>query len=173
MLPELQEDILKILKMLVLSVDQDCQIELDKEGDQWRINLSTLQSEEFLNKDGELIRAVQHILRVLIHRKYPEDRTHFLIDINGHRKRRENLISQKIPNIAETEVLQQGSTVILVGLTGYERLQVHRILADIKGLNTSSVGPEENRKLLIMPTSETGSAGMDKAKIYHVNQLEN
>lgn len=149
------------------------EFDIDREGEQWRFNLiTTLDTELAVGKEGETLRSVQHLVRVLAHRKFPEDRTHFLLDINGYRRNREYAISVKIPEIAQSEVLANGNTVILVGLSGYERLQVHKILSEIKGLNTNSVGPEGNRKLLIMPTSETGSGSMDTAKIIHINQIK-
>jgi predicted RNA-binding protein Jag len=61
--------------------------------------------------------------------------------------------------------LKQGLTVILVGLSGYERKLVHGILAEIKGLETSSVGPQDNRKLLVMPNSQIGNYGIENAKV--------
>jgi spoIIIJ-associated protein len=172
MTPEVQESLKKIIHLLVDPINPDFQIQIEHEGDQWRINIQADDVENIIGKDGDVLRSVQHISRVLIHREFPEDRSHFLIDANNYRRQREYAISTRIPEIAESDVLAQGNTIILVGLSGYERLQVHRILAEIKGLSTNSVGPDDNRKLLIMPTSETGSMSMEKAKIYHIDQIQ-
>jgi predicted RNA-binding protein Jag len=75
------------------------------------------------------------------------------------------MILQKIPHLAEYDVLEHGKTVIIVGLTSYERLQVHKLLQDTKGLNTTSVGGRGDRKLIIVPTSDIGSGGMESAKV--------
>lgn len=171
MTDEFKESILKSIHLIIDIVDDESKVELNKEADQWRFNIITTKPEEIIGKDGELIRSIQHIARVLVHKIFPEDRTHFLIDVNNYRQNREHAISKKIPDIAQKEVLDIGNTVILVGLSGYERLQVHQYLSEIKGLSTTSVGPEDNRKLLIMPTSETGSNSMDNAKIVDINRL--
>lgn len=170
---EFKECVLKFIQFLVFPVlSADFTTDIEKEGDQWRFNIVSKNTELLVGFEGDLLRSIQHLIRVLVHRKFPTDRTHFLIDVNNYRKNREYAISTKIPDIAISEVLSRGNTVILVGLSGYERLQVHKILAEIKGLNTSSVGPEDNRKLLIMPTSETGSGSMDSARIIHIDQIK-
>jgi predicted RNA-binding protein Jag len=167
-----REFILKYLNSVLQQVLEKYTIDIEKEAEQWRINISSEKTLDiFENYEGEFLRSLQHIVRVLVHKEYPTDRTHFVLDFNGKRKARSHAISVSIPEIAQNEVLTNGNTVILVGLSGYERLQVHRTLSEIKGLNTSSVGPQDNRKLLIMPTSEIGSSGMDKAKIVDIEQL--
>jgi len=171
MTTEFRESILKSINLIINIVDESAKIEVGKEADQWRFNIITSKPEDLIGKDGELVRSIQHVARVLVHKIFPEDRTHFLVDVNGYRQKREHTINNKIPEIAQKEVLNIGNTVILIGLSGYERLQVHNYLSEIKGLSTTSVGPEDNRKLLIMPTSETGSIGMDNAKIIDINRL--
>jgi R3H domain len=69
--------------------------------------------------------------------------------------------------------LKEGKTVILIQLSGYERKLIHSFLSDSKGLNTSSIGEGMDRKLLIMPTSEFGTSGIDEALIINLDNLEN
>jgi predicted RNA-binding protein Jag len=171
MTSEVQNSLIRFIRLLIDPINPGGEIVVEREGDQWRVNIGIEIEDNLIGKDGEVLRSIQHLARVLVHRKHPEDRSHFILDVNNYRKAREYAISNIIPQIAESDVLSQGHTIILVGLSGYERLQVHRILSEIKGLNTNSVGPEDNRKLLIMPTSETGSTSMEKAKIYHIDQI--
>jgi predicted RNA-binding protein Jag len=171
MTSEVQNTLIGFIHLLVDPINPGAEIVIEREGDQWRVNLLVGTEEILVGKDGDVLRSIQHLARVLVHRKHSEDKSHFILDVNHYRKAREYAISNIIPQIAENDVLSQGHTIILVGLSGYERLQVHKILSEIKGLNTNSVGPEDNRKLLIMPTSETGSTSMEKAKIYHIDQI--
>lgn len=168
---EIQKTIEEILKNITLGLKIETTVNFKKEADQYRIILQTENPEILTEENGELIPQIQHILRVAIHQKFPADKTHFLLDVNDFRKNREYNIKIKIPDIAKSKVLQQGKTIILVGLSSYERMLIHKILSDSKGLNTSSVGPREARKLLIMPTSEFGSSSMDDALIINVNKL--
>ena len=168
---EIQKTIEEILKNIVSGLKVTATLNIKKEADQYRIIIQTDEPETLTEKNGELVNQIQHILRVAIHQKFPSDKTHFLLDINDYRKNREYNIKIKIPDIARVKVLQQGKIVIFIGLSSYERMLIHQILSDSKGLNTSSVGPDEARKLLIMPTSEFGSSSIDDALIIDVNKL--
>jgi spoIIIJ-associated protein len=171
---EFEQQLYEILKLLVEPIAANPIITVVREGDQWRVTINSDQNDLLVGYKGENIKAIQHITRVVIHKKFPDDRTHFLIDIGEYKRSREHVITGKITNLAEKEVLELGKTLILTGLTGYERKIVHSLLADIAGLETTSVGESDNRKLLIRPTSGdlSGSTGMDSAMVINLNKLE-
>jgi spoIIIJ-associated protein len=164
----------KIITSLVAPIVEDYEIEVQREGDQWRVNIHTQKIELVIGQEGEYLKSLQHLIRVLVHKIHPEDRTHFILDVGGYRLNREQILKEKARQIAQEEVLAQGTTLILTGLNSYERKLIHSILSDIEGLETSSVGTEGSRKLIIRPTSETGSTGMDNAKVisFFENQFE-
>ena len=178
MIDQVKEYLLTFLDMLVLPIDPDYQVEMDRNGDQYHINLITTKEVDLIGQgekydSGEVLNSIQHIIRVLVHKRLPEDRTNFIIDVNSNKKKRESMILQKIPYLAKYDVLEHGKTVIIVGLTSYERLQVHKLLQGTKGLNTTSVGSRGDRKLIIIPTSDVGSGGMESAKVVNFkNNLE-
>jgi predicted RNA-binding protein Jag len=166
---QVQTTLLNLLTSITKALDPDSSCSVGKEGDQYRIDIQTKHPELFQKYNGEIIQAIQHFLRVAVHKSFPEDKTHFLIDINGARTNRETKLKQTVPMMVKEKVLGSGKIVVLVGLNGYERLLVHQIFADIKGLKTNSVGPSNNRKLIIMPTSEVGSSGMDDSIFWDIN----
>lgn len=161
------QTILDLLLPIVKAINADCQIDFQKEADQYRIVINN-GTQDLVGEKSEVIRSLQHLVRVVVHKKFPEDRTHFLFDVGGFRSKREMALKMHIPELANIQVLQEGQTVVLVNLSGYERLLVHQLLADIDGLDTNSVGPKNDRKLLIMPTSEVGSTAMDDAIIWDI-----
>jgi len=146
-------------------------VEFKKEGDQWRVGIMTDNVKELIGDKGRVINAIQHYIRVAVHRKLPDDRTHFLIDINFRKLERESLLTKTIPSIADKNVLEKGKTVVFTGLNSYERLLVHKTLKEVKGIETTSVGEGVARKLIIRPTSEAGSLGIDNALIIPVENL--
>jgi predicted RNA-binding protein Jag len=171
-MPEkIQQIIEKILNKIFLGLNIEANILYNKESDQYRIIIKTDNPKFLIEENGQIIEHIQHIIRVAVHQTYPDDKTHFLLDVNDFRQKRELAIKIKIPDIAKIKVLKEGKTIILVGLSSYERMLIHKILAESKGLNTSSVGSEISRKLLIMPTSEFGSSSMDDAYILKVSEL--
>lgn len=160
---ELKDYIIQFASLLAGQLDPKAVVEIDKEGNQWRVNINTDSENSKLLLEPEVMYSIQHIIRVLVHKKYPSDRTHFLFDVNDGRKKREQALNQKIPELAQNKVLKDGQTIILINLSPYERKLVHGILAEINGLTTSSVGPENSRKLLIMPSSDIATGGMENS----------
>jgi len=146
----------------------DFEVDICKEADQWRVNISGSNLDILVGDSADVLRSLQHLLRVKMHSLFPKDRTHFLLDINDFRANREKLLKERARLIADLEVLNNGSTLILVGLSSYERRIVHNLLVEIEGLETTSVGQGSGRKLLIRPTSEIGSKGMDAAKVIDI-----
>ncbi len=171
---EIKKSIEKFLEAIIKPITSKYKIEFLKEADQWRVNIIATENDQeaLLGYQEEVIQAIQHLVRVMVHKENLKDRTHFLIDVNNYRKKRESKIKFQIPEIAKDKVLVEGKTVIITGLSGYERMIIHKILKEAKGLDTSSVGHSIDRKLLIMPTSEFGASGMEEAVIINVNKLD-
>ncbi len=167
-----KQQISKIINDIVTPICGVVELDYVKEGDQWRVNVISPNGQQLFGYKGELLNALQHLLRVLIHRHNPDDRTRFLLDVGMTRQRREEYINKQIPEMAKEDVLKNGMTYIVQNLSSYERRIIHGMLAEVKGLETLSVGDGYSRKLLIRPTSEMGSLGMDNSKIIDINSIE-
>jgi spoIIIJ-associated protein len=167
----IQKTLEKFLDLILKSIDPKYTAEIQKEGDQWRVRIQTTEEELLTGGDGKVLNSLQHMLRVLVHHIHPEDKSHFLLDINGYRKTREKAAMNIIPKIVANKVLNAGETLIVSGLSSYERMQIHNILAGTKGLTTNSFGTGSQRRLVITPTSEIGSAGMENAKVLTIEQI--
>lgn len=167
-----KEQISKIINQIVAPISGQVELEFLKEGEQWRVNITSKNGEKLIGYKGELLNALQHVLRVLVHKNFPEDRTKFILDIGLNRQKREEYINQKIPEMAKEDVLKNGVTFIIQNLSSYERRIVHGLLGEVKGLETVSVGDGYTRKLLIRPTSEIGSLGLDNSKLIDINQIQ-
>jgi predicted RNA-binding protein Jag len=171
---EFEQQLHDILKLLIEPIAPNHKISISQEGDQWRVTINSDHNDLLVGFKGENVKAIQHVTRVIIHKMFPEDKTHFMIDIGQYKRSRELVITSKIVNLAEKEVNELGKTLILTGLSGYERKIIHGLLGEIKGLETTTVGEPDNRKLLIRPTRGELSAttGMDNAVIIDINKLE-
>jgi len=168
MTPEIKSTIIEVLETVLNPFGAKYDFDFKKEGDQWRVNIN---SEVSIDQELIFIKALQHLTRVYVHNKFPEDRTHFIVDLNYIKKQREKKIKISISNLAKEKVLKDGKTVIIVGLSGYERMIIHKILSEARGLNTSSIGDSKDRKLILMPTSEFGATGMDEAIIINIDKF--
>ena len=168
-----QDSVHQVLELLVTPICGEYKAEFIREGEQWRVNLTGESTKALLGLKGEILNSVQHLVRVMVHLKNPQDRTHFILDVDMGRSRREKFINEQIPVMAKEEVLGMGMTIIIKNLSSYERRLIHQMLEEVIGLETMSVGDGNSRKLLIRPTSDTGSLGMDNSKIVDINAVEN
>jgi len=158
-----------LLLPVVEAISPGAELDFQKESDQWRIVIKN-GGQDLVGEKSEVLRALQYLVRIVVHKNFPQDRTHFLFDVDGFKSKRELALKIHIPDLAKIQVLKEGQTVVLINLSGYERMIVHQLLADISGLETNSVGAKNERKLLIMPTSEVGSTAMDDAIIWDLTQ---
>lgn len=175
MVEQILKKIQELLKIILDGFLLECTFEVIRETDQYRIVIYCLDKQDvsrIWGKDGEILSALQHILRTLIHKSFPNYKIHFLLDLEKIKKGREEILQDRIPQVADDLVLKKGKIVVLVGLSGYERLIVHNILRNIKGLETQSVGVGDQRKLLILPTSEIGSQGIEESIILDIDKLK-
>jgi len=171
MSPQIKQAIIKYLDLVLDAMVDHKEMTFQNEGEQWRIILDTSNNQVIIGDNGQTLSAIQHMIRTLVHKAFPGDRTHFILDVVGYRSVREQNLTSKIPGIVKQSVLTEGKTIVLVGLSSYERLLVHRCLSDIKGIETMSVGVATSRKLLIMPTSDVGAGGIENAIIINVDKI--
>jgi predicted RNA-binding protein Jag len=167
----IQDQISQLIHITVGKIAIIKSLEFEKEGEQFRVCIHTDNNNIFLENQCEVLEAIQHFVRKIIHIKNPQDHSHFFLDIGYYNKNREYVLSIKTPELAQEVVLNKGRTVIMTHLSGFERLYVHNILADVNGLQTTSVGIDTNRKLLIIPTSETGSSSLDESTIFDLDTI--
>lgn len=165
-----KEQAFEMVKSIVKPIVGEVECDFLKEGDQWRLNIQTKNYGKLIGNHGEVLSGLQHLIRVIVHKKFPQDRTHFLVDVNERRRKREEFIQNKVPDYGKEEVLGLGKTVIMSNLSSYERKIIHKMLDEIKGLETTSVGERYNRKLLIRPTSDAGSQGMEDSIVVDIEK---
>jgi hypothetical protein len=68
-------------------------------------------------------------------------------------------------------ILKKGKTIVIKSLSGYERLLIHTELKGIRGIQTMSFGVQTERKLIILPTSETGTLGLENSVVLSLENL--
>jgi len=70
------------------------------------------------------------------------------LDIENYRKKREETLQTLAKKMAD-RVLKYGRSVTLEPMNAYERRIIHSTIQDIAGVNTHSVGQENDRKIVI------------------------
>lgn len=97
---------------------------------------------------GEHLEALQHITKILVYQKNPQDFPRFVLDINSYRQQKitkvEDLAQRIIDKVLKTRKLE-----VLPPMNSYERKIVHTKLSEIEDLITESIGEEPNRRVVV------------------------
>lgn len=170
---KIQNFITSFTKTLLKNLGIDCDINVQKEANQWRFLITSETEKNLLvEENGEIIFAIQHIIRTIIRQKFPENKVHFILDVDNFRKNREKEILDLIPDLINESVIKKGKTVVLKSFSSYERLLIHTELKEIKAIQTMSFGIQGDRKLVILPTSEIGTLGMENSVILTLEKIK-
>ncbi len=103
---------------------------------------------------GETVAALQYIARLIISKELGEG-VNVLVDVEGHRRRREEQLRRMARKMAE-QVVQRQRTMAMEPMPPAERRIVHLELRDHPDVYTESVGEGDKRKVTIIP-KKTGA----------------
>ncbi len=106
-----------------------------------------------IGRRGETLGALQYLVNLIISRKV-KSRVAVLVDVEGYRQRRQESLQNLARRVAE-RVGSFGKPVTLEPMTAAERRIIHLELRDHPGVTTQSVGQGEDRKVAVVPKSET------------------
>lgn len=128
-----------------LGLDVDVEVE-QEEG----VLIGRLEGEDvglFIGRRGQTIDAVQHLAQRIVFPDGPSD-VRVVIDADGYRERREQLLRADADDAAE-EALRSGGAVELDPMPPAERRVIHEHLRDRDGISTHSEGDEPDRFIVV------------------------
>lgn len=105
-----------------------------------------------IGKDGEILEALQHILRLAVAKKFKHN-LKLLIDINGYRERRKKALTIMAKRMAD-KAKRTGRKLKTDPLNPYERRIIHTLFKHNKGVTTKSEGEGHIKKVIITPTGK-------------------
>jgi spoIIIJ-associated protein len=136
-------------KMLIF----DAQINLERIEDSYEISLEVSEPGVLIGKNGETMRAIEHIIRILVSKKIGEP-VHLSLDIAGYKSKRKKEIEEMAIAAADGAV-RSGRVQLLIPMNAYERRIVHLTLSKRNDIETESVGEEPNRRVMIKAQKKT------------------
>ncbi len=144
-LKETLEEILKKLgtKYTKILISED-------EKDSYVVNIKSEEPSMLIGYHGENIQALQHLLKVLVWKKFENEKFNILVDVDDYRKRQEDnvitLAQRKVDTVRKT-----GRTQILPAMSSYFRRKVHLYCmgAGFDDIETSSEGEGDRRHVII------------------------
>ncbi|MGB0387290.1 MAG: RNA-binding cell elongation regulator Jag/EloR [Ardenticatenaceae bacterium] len=102
-----------------------------------------------IGRGGETLRNLQYLVRLIIVRKIGKW-TNVIVDVEGYKQRRENMVRQLARRVAN-RVTTTSRPVQMDPMNSYERRIVHLELSKIKGIKTKSTGQGEERRVGVYP----------------------
>lgn len=113
----------------------------------FNLKISERDSEWFLSENAIGLGALQHMIKMIIF-KENIDRLFFLIDINNHRRKREEEIIKEAMKIVQ-QVRRTKESASLEPMPAYERRLIHLKLAEQPDIITESEGEGLERRVVI------------------------
>lgn len=140
-----------MLKRMNIEGTISARIEFE-EDDASEVVIVSIQSPDanmLIGHGGASMSAFQYIARML-YRKQGDEHIHFLVDVNGYREERKELLKQLALSSAHRAV-SSGEDVALRPMSSFERRIIHQILGKHDNVETVSVGNAPGRRVVIKP----------------------
>jgi spoIIIJ-associated protein len=102
-----------------------------------------------IGRHGETLDAFQYVASLMVGKEVGQF-VHLIVDVEGHRDRRERQLQQLARRMAE-QVIKTGRKLTLEPMTASERRIIHMELRDHPAVTTQSSGEEPHRKITILP----------------------
>jgi len=102
-----------------------------------------------IGRRGETLDAFQYVASLMVGKEVGQF-IHLVVDVEGHRDRRQRQLQQLARRMAE-QVIKTGRKLTLEPMTASERRIIHMELRDHPAVTTQSAGEEPHRKITILP----------------------
>jgi spoIIIJ-associated protein len=102
-----------------------------------------------IGRKGETLAALQYMVRLILSKQF-EEGVDVIVDVEGHKRRREEQLRRMARRVAE-QAAQRRRTMTLEPMPPAERRIVHLELRDHPEVRTESVGEGAQRKVTIIP----------------------
>ncbi len=149
----LQEKAQATLEKIVNFIIEDGEIQVinHEEDDTIVLGIKTSNPGVFIGRHGHTLDAIQYIVNIITNKEIEEpERRKIIVDIEGYKERREDIISKYAREKAEI-VKKTGKKIALCYMNAVERRIVHLVLQEETLLATYSEGTEPFRRVIIIP----------------------
>lgn len=133
------------LKELLAKLGVAAEVEA-RDGQPPVLEIKAAEAGPLIGHRGEVIGAIQHLLRVMLYRT--DQDASVVVDVDGYRERQHDQL-RELARAKADEVRQTGRSAVLAPMSSYERRLVHVELKDADGVLTESLGEGGHRRVVI------------------------
>lgn len=137
----------EVLKGILERMDIQAEIEETERDEEPYLNIISENGGLLIGQKGETLNALQSIVNKIVNRNILE-RVRIAIDTEGYRERQQN----ELKALATSEALkakEAGKDITLPPMNSEDRRIVHIALKDDEEIETTSIGEDPNRKVVI------------------------
>ena len=142
-----EENIEKFLKDFVKNLPENTKYEVDKDETGLKVSIKNENLGYLIGYRGETLYALQNIMATIAG-KGIEQRVRVILDIEGYKAKREKTLEELAEKVAKT-VIRTKKPVKLEPMQAYERKIIHSKLQKNDRVETTSVGEEPNRRIIV------------------------
>ena len=149
------EETMKFLRALDVEGQVLCRDLRNEEEPHLWVEIRTHQSSLLIGTQGSTLRAVEHVLRLLL-RPFTGSAIRILVDVNAYRVRHMEALRRRA-RLAAERVRLTGRAVLLESMSPEDRRVVHLALAADGLVSTESQGQGPDRRVMIRPRDPLAS----------------
>ena len=160
----LQEKAQATLKKIISFVIEDGEVQaISKEENKVIVlGIKTSNPGILIGRHGHTLDALQYVVNIIVNKGIEEsNRKKIVIDIEGYRERRKDIVSRYAYEKAEI-VKRSGKKIALCSMNAVERRMVHLVLQEEPEVVTYSEGTEPFRRVIIAPREKENNINIDE-----------
>lgn len=142
-----EEKLEEILKNIFDITNEEVSYTITKDGNQMNLVITGDEMAHLIGYKGKTIEAFQSLINSMLQRE-DEEYAKVFVEINDYKKRKEEKL-RKLANKMASNCVKFRRPIKLEPMSAYERLIIHRELADRKDVETESIGEEPRRRVVI------------------------
>lgn len=141
------QNIETFLKDFLIYMPEDVKYTIDATNSHINVGISSEKIGFLIGYRGETLYSLQNILTAIAG-KGIENRVRVILDIQGYKEKREKTLEELAEKVAKT-VIKTRKPVKLEPMQAYERKIIHSKLQQNPKVQTSSVGEEPHRRIVV------------------------
>lgn len=151
---EVLETLLEHMHVRAEVVATHAQPEPESEGPVIVLDVRGDDLDPLIGRRGETLAALQYITRLILSKQFSRN-VDLVVDVQGHKQRREEQLRRMARRMAE-QAAQRQRVMSLEPMPANERRIIHLELRDHPDVTTESVGDGDRRKVTIVPKQRAG-----------------
>lgn len=142
-----KQNIDKFLSEFIKKMPEDTTYEINPNESQIDVSINNEKLGFLIGYRGETLYSMQNILTAIAG-KGIENKVRVILDIQGYKAKREKTLEELAEKVAKT-VIKTHKSVKLEPMQAYERKIIHSKLQQNPKIETTSIGEEPNRRVVI------------------------